>query len=289
LVSFVAAVGTCVLNRVGAAFNTFDKTIDEKHVFLGGRYFLGLARSFYAFPTTQQTIEFSQDQTADAPPIVANIQDGSVTFDVSFQYQLDLTRLVNIYKDFELNYHERFIRFAQAALQNAAAQVTDFKLFYTDRVFVQESVLLPSLRAALETQHCKVHGIQLRRVVLPTKTEDEIVAKLVRLQQEETARRQQQQGTIVSQTDVLVADVQREIAIYQSNRTAQARILTETAEATALSLGLNQQSASFNALKNGVGLSASQIVRYRFLNDLKDATSTARFLVGFDNNVIVSL
>lgn len=250
---------------------------------------MGLARSFYVFPTTYQTIEFSGNSDADSAALVAQTPDGAVTFDVSLQYQLDLTKLVEVYRAFELNYHDRFVRIAQAALQNAAVSVSDVSLFYTSRVMIQDTLLLPAVRQALGDQHALVHDLQLRRVGLPAKTEQEVVAKLVRKQEEVTAIKRQQQATIASRTDVLVADVRKDIELYQSNRTAEARILLETATAEAVSLTLDQQSVSFNSLRNGVGLSGADVIRLRFLDEISLATSQTTLLIGFDDETIAKV
>ncbi|KAA0151695.1 hypothetical protein FNF27_02493 [Cafeteria roenbergensis] len=289
----VALVGcsfsTLEWTQAGVGYNTFDRSIDSTRVYLGGRYFLGLARSFYVFPTTYQTIEFSRNADADSAALVAQTPDGAVTFDVSLQYQLDLTKLVEVYRAFELNYHDRFVRIAQAALQNAAVSVSDVSLFYTSRVQIQNDLLLPAVRAALGEQHALVQDLQLRRVTLPSKTEQEVVAKLVRKQEEVTAIKRQQQATIASRTDVLVADVRKDIELYQSNRTAEARILLETATAEAVALTLDQQSVSFNSLRNGVGLSGADVVRLRFLDEISLASSQTTLLIGFDDETIAKV
>lgn len=274
------------LRDAAAAFNTIDKTIDGERVYLGGRYYIGLAKGFHIFPTTYQTIEFSTGPDADSPPLIAQTPDGAVTFDVSLQYQLDLSSLIDVYRSFELNYHGRFVRIAQAALQNAAVSVTNVARFYTDRIAIQDQVLLPSVRAQLGIVHARVLQLQLRRVRLPAKTEQEVIAKLVRKQEEETAQRQQEQGTIASRTDVLVASVRKDIELYQSNRTAQARILLETATAQAVSLSLDQQSVSFNSLRTGVGLTGADVVRLRFLEEVEKADPKSKLLIGFDDSTI---
>lgn len=272
-----------------AAYNTIDRQIDTGKVYMGGRYFLGLAKSFYSFPTTYQNIEFSTRADADAGPLIAQTSAGAVTLDVSIQYQLDLSKLVETYTSFELKFQDRFVRIAQSALQGAAARVTSVEQFYTDRIAIQDEVLFPAVVTALAAVNAKAHDLQLRRVQLPAKTEQEIIAKQVRRQEEETARRQQVQGSISSQTSVEVTRINKEIDLFQSNKTALARILLETAEAEALRLNLNQQSLSFESLRTGVGLTGADIVRLRFLTEVEEANPDSTLLVNFDDSTLANV
>lgn len=205
------------------------------------------------------------------------------------QYQLDLSRLVQTYKSYELNYHTRFVPIAQAALQGAATRVTDLEDFYERRDYVQDNILLPAVRERLEPNNVFVRAIQLRRVTLPSKTEDEIINKLVRQQQERTAAFAQQSATIQSTTNVLVTKVRTEIELFQANKTSEARFLLETAQAEAIRLDLDQKSLSFSTLRNNLNFTGPQVIRYRYLQEIENAAPGSRLLVGFDDSSIVQI
>ena len=52
----------------GLDYNSITKSIDQ-NVFTSGYHFLGFAHSFIKFPSTVQTMEFSNERTANRPPI----------------------------------------------------------------------------------------------------------------------------------------------------------------------------------------------------------------------------
>lgn len=80
-------------------------------MYRNGRYFLGLAKGFLRFPTTYQDIEFSRDpEESDAPPLTTRNSEGQLVIEASLQYRLDLDKLIDIYRKYELNYHDRFVR-----------------------------------------------------------------------------------------------------------------------------------------------------------------------------------
>lgn len=59
--------------------------------YIGGIHFLGVGHSFIKYPKTVQTIEFSQDRTANGPSINSRTNDGlEVILEISFQYKLNL-------------------------------------------------------------------------------------------------------------------------------------------------------------------------------------------------------
>ena len=53
----------------GLICNSISKKCDNKKVYEGGRYFIGITNYFLDFPSFLQTIEFSLNKQANAPPL----------------------------------------------------------------------------------------------------------------------------------------------------------------------------------------------------------------------------
>lgn len=60
----------------------------DRKAYIGGIHFLGVGHSFIKYPKTVQTIEFSNERTANGPSIGSRTNDGlEVILEISFQYK----------------------------------------------------------------------------------------------------------------------------------------------------------------------------------------------------------
>jgi hypothetical protein len=62
-------------NEYGLDYARIAKTLDQQ-VYYPGYHFLGFAHKFIVYPSSQQTIDFSTDTSADRPPIESRTDDG---------------------------------------------------------------------------------------------------------------------------------------------------------------------------------------------------------------------
>lgn len=196
------------------------------------------------------------------------------------QYSLDYTKLVDLYQNFALNYHSRFVSLASQALRDTYADGLNATDFYTNRPMIN-TISFVAVRNMLLPYGVTVHDFQLRRVSLPAATESRIIGKLVSSQQAVTAANVQQQTQINAQAGVIIGQIQQEIELYQANQTQIATVVTNRASATAKQLQLSSQSAAYQAFSQLLGFDNSELLQYLYLRNARNAPDKTRISVGF--------
>lgn len=118
--------------NVGGPPESACPQVDTHDIYLPGFYTMGLGENFIKFPTTQVTITFSDRKgvKADAPPIATrtgedhgDVDSGgqAITLSVSLQYTLPRDKtLGKIYKDYGLQYHQRYTLVARNVISDVA-------------------------------------------------------------------------------------------------------------------------------------------------------------------------
>ena len=100
------------VNTYGLDYSSITKQINE-NAYTSGYHYLGFMHSFIEYPTTMQTLDFSDSPTANRGPIEARSKDGlMVNFRAQFQYQFNQADLIHIYKRYGEDYKSPCIRFA---------------------------------------------------------------------------------------------------------------------------------------------------------------------------------
>ena len=66
---FFSMFDSVEVNHAAIKVYTVSKEIDRENVYLNGRFFLGLARTFHYYPLQLQTIEFSNEEGANGGPV----------------------------------------------------------------------------------------------------------------------------------------------------------------------------------------------------------------------------
>jgi hypothetical protein len=253
----------------GIAYNTVSKGIDAGRVYTSGRYYLGVARSFLRFPATRQTITF--EPGGDSASLVVRIAQGQVTVDCSLQYSLDPYQLITLYRNYERNFHGRYVSLATSTIQSAM-QGVDLADFYQNRSLVQ-AVTLTALRTAFAAQFSVCHDFQLRRVALPAQNEQTIINKLVSEQHTKTVQNVQLQQAIVAQTNVVEGEIQLEVDLFRANMTRQATVIAQAAAAYAKQARVNAESGVYPMLAGTLSFNNSELLRYLYLKGVKGMAS----------------
>lgn len=266
----------------GIEYNTATKGINADQVYTSGRYFLGLGKAFLRFPRNYLNIEFSNSASADEPPLV--MERTQVTVECSLQYTLSLDNLTTIYANNALNYHDKMVKEATNAIKNVASD-WEAQKFYQDRR-AAAAEMMAAARAALATQNGELRDFQLRKVTLKAQNEADVIRKMVTAEAQRTARNDQLRNEITAQTTVIAGEQDRLIAIFQANKTREANIITQQADATAKAVELNGQSSAFAVLKNGLGFSQPELLKYLWLQQLRTLDASTKLVVGFEDATI---
>ena len=99
-------------NQVGIDFDSTSQSIDEEKLFKNGRHFIGLAHSFFVYPTKLLTVEFAEDRGNGAEgqsgALTAGSKDGqAIEIELSFFVRInvnDVMNVVNLYKEYRTTF-----------------------------------------------------------------------------------------------------------------------------------------------------------------------------------------
>lgn len=267
----------------GIQYSTFSKKIDEGRIYQEGRYFLGLGQSFLIFPRLVQNIEFSNSESRDEGPITARTSGGNVRIDASLQYTLKPSKLINMYKLYEKNYHPKFVKASMEAIQNSANTIS-LSRFYNDRDKVQTEMI-----AAVRTKMTSIGGFvdvewfQLRKVTLPLSTENTVVKSVIETQKAKTQNYDNQRNVISQQLAVIKGEADAAINTMLSEANAAASIKRQNATSQAVLVQRQAEKESILDLKSNVGLRNDQMMRYLWLKEIREQ-SNIDLIVGLDGN-----
>jgi hypothetical protein len=274
-------------NEMGIVQNTVSKAIDDTRIYTGGRYFLGLGKSFLVYPTVKQNVYFGSQVSLtfgapDASPIIVRVPQGQVTLEASLQYSLNASSsLIGLYRNFQMDYHRSLVTLASSTVQTALQQL-DVNDFFTNRSLVQE-LATTALTTAFSSQFAIFQSFQLRKTTLPSSNEAQIVQKILSGVRQTTANIVQTQQQVDAQTTVIVGQIEQEITVYVANKTTEANVITNTAEADATSIRLASESGAYGAFQQVLGFNNSELLRYLYYRHLWGASAGVNVLAGFED------
>jgi hypothetical protein len=117
--------------QVGIDYSYITKSLSPQ-IYSPGYHYLGFGHTFFVYPTTVQNMEFSDERSADRPPINSRTDDGlSISFKASFQYTLISAGLYDLYMKFGKDYRTPCEKFAVDILNDQATKY-DANTFFFD-------------------------------------------------------------------------------------------------------------------------------------------------------------
>lgn len=255
----------------------------RKRLYTTGRYHVGLARSFFLYPTNYQNVEFSNSADADAPGISIRVTGesgsggGTLRIDVSFQYLLDLPHLISLYKSLELNFQSRIVDEARDVLA-ATAQNFATTDYFQRRDDIREA-FLQGIRGPLLRLHVVPVDLQLRRIVLSEDVEESILNKAVSRQQVLRSEFTNRRLDLEAQQNVAYGQGNETVRTVRASLTAQAKITVNGANARATAIDVGATAFAANALQQGTNFTTNELLYYRWLQDIVAATGRESSIV----------
>jgi len=116
--------------QVGLDYSYITKSLD-KTIYKPGFHFLGFGHSFIIYPTSMQSVEFSNERTADRPPISSRTDDGlGINFKVTYGYVLLEKGLYDLYMKYGEDYKTPCENFAVDVLNDQATKNDASRFFF---------------------------------------------------------------------------------------------------------------------------------------------------------------
>lgn len=178
-----------------------------------GLYFIGIGHSFIKFPKNVQTLEFSNDRTANRKPIESRTEDGlEVVIEISFQYVLQPENLFKLYTQFGDKYNLIFQNVAVDILTEEATKYTAYD-FFMDRGKIKDDFQISLNNAFNRICYANIQFLQLRSVDLPNLFEESIQLSEVKKQDIQKALAELNKVRIEMDTKIKAAEFQKEVMI----------------------------------------------------------------------------
>lgn len=267
--------------EAGVRKNWLSKAINaEDEPYTAGRHGIGPLYQFIKYPSTLQTIEFADD-AEDGPVVTVFTKGGqSAKLEVSFQYRLMLSNLIPLYSKYEQNYHSALVTTASTAIREIATQYNTTE-YFVDRQAIT-AVMHQAVNVRLQEYFAVVEHFQLRNIDIPRETEATILNKLTKAQGVREAAAIQTGTLVRERTDLEVSRYTEEAKIEQAKAAKGASIITNQANADAISIAINATSNAYKMLKDSLEFTNDQLIRYLYLEQIRSASGSDRIAVNVD-------
>jgi regulator of protease activity HflC (stomatin/prohibitin superfamily) len=255
--------------ELGLNYSWISKTISPE-VKENGLYFIGIGHSFIKFPKTVQTIEFSEEKTANRGPIESRTSDGlEVTLEISFQYILQPDKLYDLYNTYGPKYDSVFQNIAINILTEEATKYTAYN-FFMDRGKIKDDFQYELNLRFEKNCFSNIQFLQLRSVNLPNLFEQSIQESEVKKQDIQKAQAEQNKVKIEIDTKIKAAEYQKNVIINKAEGEAQAIIKQNEAYVDALLRTQNTQTNAFKNLKDTLQLTNENLLDFMKTKIIKE-------------------
>jgi len=170
--------------------------------------------------------------------------------------------------------------------------------------------MFAAVSTALDRENAVLTDFQLRKVGLKAQNELDVIRKIVLAEAQRTALNVQVENEIIAQTtvrarsfcwwlgswvanylsfhQVIAGEEDRLIAIFQSEKQRNATVIEETAQAQAKATTIDSQSTSFSVLRQALGMSQDELLKYMWIKRLRELPADTKLLVGFSDAAITT-
>jgi len=267
--------------------NKISQSVQSDEVYTSGRYFIGVGYGFIVYPTTLQTISFSdRDPNADAGSLQASTSEGqSISLEVSFQYRLVISNLTELYRKYTTSYHSKYVTVAEAGLKNTVSQRYSTEDYFTERQGIGD-VMQTALNAVLINEYAVVEHFQLKTVTALAATDASIIGNQVANQNTQTVVYGAEANNTLQAINAVVATAQLQVNLINANAASEAQIIVAQAQADAIRLVIQTQAQAYATLKRSLNYTSSDLLIHLFVDNLRQVGSNAQIAVDADAALI---
>jgi len=235
----IGGIKSVEITEYGLASNLVTRKV-QKEPYLSGRYWIGPWCYFIKFPSVVKTIQFSDSRLQDDlgideqgdPMLRSRTADGlDVTIELSFQYQLHLEKVYDLYTTMGAgrDFHDLFVRVAIDRLTEIATEYTANE-FFVDRTRIgkaMEKLLKEDFESRL---YATIFSFQLRSVGLPDEFEKAIQQTEVKKQDTHVAEAEQASNKVALETELMKAQRRTKVKANNAEGYAESVMLANTAD-----------------------------------------------------------
>lgn len=282
LVILVLGFGNVEITEYGLNYSLLTRKVG-KNAYISGRYFIGPFNYFVKFPSVVRTIQFSDAKMqADLPMgersdglLRSRTRDGlDVSIELSFQYQLDPTKLYELYTTLggQPQYHNVFVRVATDRLTEVATMYTATE-FFVDRTAIgkdMEDQLMKDFELRLSAS---IFSFQLRSVALPQEFEEAIQQTEVMKQDVQVAKAEQNATRVALETQLMQAKRRTKILSNNAEAIAASVMLSNKADITQYAATQEKSADSYSQILEKLDGKEEDLLAYMQARAVRDHAS----------------
>jgi len=271
--------------QAGLKINSVTKAISGDVVWTPGRYYVGLVTTFITYPTTLQTVEFSNGPNADASPLSASTSDGNpITLEVSFQFRLMIGNMLQLYRRYEDNYRSQYITVAQSVLKTTVAARYSLVDYFRERSTISQ-VMHSALNQALQQNYAVCEHFQLRTLTAAPTYDAQVLTSIIKQQNGFTTAVQRNSSLIRAQTVLKVQTANQTVVVINAAAAKTAQETLNRAYAKGISIHLNATTKAYSALKKALSYNSSNLLTHVFIEAIRGLPSTSQLIVGVNTGL----
>lgn len=203
--------------QVGLDYSIITKSVSST-AWPSGRHWIGIGHTFIPFPSIVQNVQFSDTVRDGNATLRSRTSDGlEINLEVSFQYQLSVDSLFDLYMTYGNNFHDVFVRMAMDLL-TMAATTHQARAFFDNRTSIGADMEEKLRKQFKEHAFCDVPLFQFQSVTLPKDFEGAI--KQTQVAEQQIKRVFAEQHARVVEFETLVIQAQRNLQIRQQQASA---------------------------------------------------------------------
>jgi hypothetical protein len=255
----------------------------NKNPYLSGRYWIGPWSYFIKFPAVVKTVQFSEARMQDdlgvdepgEPMLRSRTSDGlDVTIELSFQYQLYMERVYDLYTTMGAgrDFHDIYVRVAIDRLTEIATEYTANE-FFVDRTRIgkdMEKVLKKDFEDKL---FATIFSFQLRSVGLPDEFEKAIQMTEVKKQDVQVAEAEQLSTKVALDTELMQAKRRTKVKANRAEGFAESIMLENSADITQYLATQEKAAASYKGILKELDNKENELLAYVQSRVLRDHIS----------------
>jgi len=272
------SIGTVEPLTVGIRYNSFNKAADTNQVYEPGRHLIGPFNKFLIFPSSIQTIEFTnmrgiQPQGVRLPALRAQDVTGlPVQLHVSVQYRLIKQDIGHLYKEYNLAYEIQIINAMKKQIAQAATKYSVGQFWQKRDEF--RSMIQQMVDGGIREFQAECWGLQLWNYDIPKNVDTSLINRQLQQQLKAINQAAQTANVTRSQTEIYAAEYARQEKVTLAKANAEYTLITKSAKANARQQTIEAEAAVMVQLKQELGLEAPELVtyqRYTAMDDLGGA------------------
>jgi regulator of protease activity HflC (stomatin/prohibitin superfamily) len=282
LVIFVGGFASVEVTEYALKASMITRKVD-KEPYLSGRYWIGPWSYFIKFPAVVKTIQFSELRMQDdlgvdepgEPMLRSRTSDGlDVTIELSFQYQLYLEQIYNLYTTMGAgrDFHDIFVRVAIDRLTEIATEYSANE-FFVDRTRIgkdMEKVLKKDFQDKL---YATIFSFQLRSVGLPDEFEKAIQLTEVKKQDVQVAEAEQLSTKVALDTELMKAKRRTKVKANKAEGFAESVMLENKADIEQYIATQEKAASSYKGILKELDNKENELLAYVQARVLRDHLS----------------